>query len=62
MERKLISTELTEKMPLLLDLMNNEMDQAKEEFELQEVDNKLDWHGLMTCPGQSEGCRQSPAG
>ena len=37
MERKLISTELTEKMPLLLDLMNNEMDQAKEDFELQEV-------------------------
>ena len=37
-ERKLISTELTEKMPLLLDLLNNEMDQAKEEFELQEVE------------------------
>ena len=50
MERKLISTELTEKMPLLLDLMNNEMDQAKEEFELQEVDNKLGWSDDLPRP------------
>ena len=36
-DRKLIATELTEKMPLLLDLLNNEMDQAKEIFDQQEV-------------------------
>ena len=36
-DRKLIATELTEKMPLLLDLVNNEMDQAKEIFDQQEV-------------------------
>ena len=36
-DRKLIATELTEKMPLLLELLNNEMDQAKEIFDQQEV-------------------------
>ena len=36
-DRKLIATELTEKMPLLLDLLNNEMDRAKEIFDQQEV-------------------------
>ena len=36
-DRKLISTELTEKMPLLIELLNNEMDNAKEIFDQQEV-------------------------
>ena len=33
----MIATELTEKMPLLLELLNNEMDQGKEIFDQQEV-------------------------
>ena len=37
MERSLIAKELTSKMPLLLEILNNEMDAAKEAFDEQEV-------------------------
>jgi hypothetical protein len=36
-ERKLIANELSDKMPLLLEMLNNEMDCAKDTFEQQEV-------------------------
>jgi hypothetical protein len=36
-ERKLIANELSDKMPLLLEMLNNEMDNAKDTFEQQEV-------------------------
>ena len=36
-DRSLIAKELTSKMPLLLEILNNEMDAAKESFEEQEV-------------------------
>ena len=36
-ERSLIAKEMTSKMPLLLEILNTEMDNAKESFDEQEV-------------------------